>query len=573
MPTPHAHVFCHIRHWLPALGLILALFMPAVAHADATTVTRIALNRPATPCADHFVPYVLDHITTTADGMIRMFEANGSGLAAGDLDNDGDLDLVLGGYEGSDHIFWNETGEQGAGFAFRKAVLSDGYTRMVTLVDVDGDGWLDIVLTRSTGGINYLRNMGAHEEGFQDESDRRNGPIRFRREVLPGVSRPATVINWGDLDADGDLDLVTGSYDAGLLTDLGNSYLLGGGGGIVYYTRTGQTFVRTGLATTAQAMAILLHDLDGDGRSDIVVGNDFAEPDRIWLQREGGWEEATPFAATTHSTMSLDLGDADNDGRPELFASDMKPYAADPATQAAWAPLMAAMADEHHPEGDRQIMENTFQVWTGPAAYANLAASWGVDGTGWSWSAKFGDLDRDGYLDLYVVNGMIEERMFAHLPNHELVEANQAFRNNGQGRFVRAPEWGLGSTYSGRGMVMADFDLDGDLDIAVNNLRAPAQLFENRLCGGRSLQVDLRWPAAQNTHAIGARLALRTSRGVLYRDVRAASGYLSGDPARVHFGVHTGAELGRLDILWPDGARSTVTDLTPDQLIIIEREE
>ena len=113
--------------------------------------------------------------------------------------------------------------------------------------------------------------------------------------------------------------------------------------------------------------------------------------------------------------------------------------------------------------------------------------------------------------------------------------------------------------------------MDGDLDIAVNNLRGPAQIFENRLCTGDSLQVELVDPASQNRHAIGARLELVTSVGAFTRDVRAASGYLSGDPPRVHFGFPADAVLERLEITWPDGARSTVIAPDPNHLLRVER--
>jgi hypothetical protein len=120
-------------------------------------------------------------------------------------------------------------------------------------------------------------------------------------------------------------------------------------------------------------------------------------------------------------------------------------------------------------------------------------------------------------------------------------------------------------------MSMADLDGDGDLDIVVNNLRSPALLFENRLCGGAALEVDLRWPASKNPYAIGAQLALRTSAGTYYRDVRAASGYLSGDPARIHFGVPAGVVPRQLEIRWPDGATSIVDRLTVQRLVTVTR--
>ena len=140
-------------------------------------------------------------------------------------------------------------------------------------------------------------------------------------------------------------------------------------------------------------------------------------------------------------------------------------------------------------------MANVLLVRDG-GKWENQATRRGVDATGWSWSARFGDLDQDGYLDLYIVNGMIATDLFGYLNNGELVEENQAFHNRGDGSFQPAPQWQLGSTASGRGMIMADLDGDGDLDIVVNNLRGFAQLFENQLCTGASLQVDLVWPGA-----------------------------------------------------------------------------
>jgi hypothetical protein len=102
-------------------------------------------------------------------------------------------------------------------------------------------------------------------------------------------------------------------------------------------------------------------------------------------------------------------------------------------------------------------------------------------------------------------------------------------------------------------------------------LRAPAQVFENKLCGGENVLVDLRWPASGNTRAIGATLLLHTSAGVFQREVRATSGYISGEPARVHFGIPKGATILFMDVIWPDGKASRVEKINSQTLIEVTR--
>jgi enediyne biosynthesis protein E4 len=514
------------------------------------SVSAGALAPPAQPCEGAFVTHTLDHTTAVLGERVHLFDSNGSGVAIGDLDGDGRLDLAFANLDGPNTLFWNQ-----GNLRFRKQELDDTNSRAVNIVDVDGDGRLDVVFTHRARGVGFWRNSGSG----------------FVRETLPGVVAPAYAMAWGDLNGDGALDLVTGSYDAELAKRDANRFLFSSGAGVYYYQQQGDhSYQALRLAQQAQALVVALPDLDGDDRPDILIGNDFNMPDTSWLRQDQGWGAAQPFKAMTESTMSFDQGDIDNDGRPELFAADMKPADLSTYTLASWLPMMATMPQTHAPD-DPQVMENVLQVRGADGRFHNQAYAHGVDATGWSWSSKFGDLDSDGLLDLYVVNGMIAAELFKHLPGDELVEQNQALRNQGDGMFASAPSWGLSSTASGRGMSMADLDGDGDLDIVVNNLRSPAQLFENRLCGGASVLVDLRWPAGGNTHAIGARLALHTSAGTYYRDVRAGSGYLSGDPAQVHFGFPAGTALQGLDIRWPDGRISSFDAPTVRTSLMITR--
>jgi hypothetical protein len=513
-------------------------------------------------CIGHFVPHKLSFANGLRVREIGLYLNNGSGLAINDLDDDGDLDIVFAGVDRDVGIFWNQ-----GNMIFEEEILDERFPRGVMIVDVDGDSYLDLVFShRGLQGVTYWRNLG-----------RGSGADRFAKEGLPGVDSYAYTMAWGDINQDGMLDLVTGSYNVELIQNGIAVPESDPKAGIFSYEQTQQGFTPQRLAMDSQTLSIALVDLDANGESDIWVANDFDLQDYIWLREDGRWNAARPFSQTPHSTMSTEWGYITNDGRLALLSTDMAPYDHSEETVNAWMPVMEGMMGEmgdmemHHNPADPQIMENVLQMQY-PTGWENEARRRGIEAAGWAWSAKFGDLDLDGFLDLYIVNGMIGINMLSHLKNHELIEENQAFRNLQNGVFAAAEDWNLGATESGRGMVMADLDQDGDLDIVVNNLRGSAYLFENQLCSsGDGVEVDLRWNRSKNTRAVGSHVILRTSQGLMMRDVRTSGGYLSGDPSRIHFGVPAGADLLELRIIWPDGKQSLISKLAPQTLIQINR--
>ena len=537
---------CRYRFSHLALLMLLPCSLPAQTAED---VAIVRLDHGAVPCTDAFVAHDLEHRTEVAAQRIAVNDVLGAGLAVGDLNGDGLEDLVLANLAGMSSVFWNQ-----GDLRFAREDLPVPGARLVNVVDVDGDGWLDLVLTHPAGPATVWESLPG-SDGSRRE---------FPHMTVLGPGYSAATLAWADLDGDGDLDAVTASYDKEAEWVLGATADRLGGVFLIEHERGNYRARR--LANRANALALILMDIDDDRRLDIVIGNDFETEDFVWLNKPDRWVPATPFSATSFNTMALAPGDIDNDGRLELFAADMLPYSADEAVLAIWERF-----DTRPPPGSVQRAGNALHDPDHPGRYREIAAASGVVATGWTWSSQLGDLDNDGHLDLYTVNGMFNADDFYDLPGDELVEENQAFRNSGGGVFVPAPEWRLRDQASGRGMAMSDLDNDGDLDIVINNLRAPARIYENRLCGGSALEVDLRSPGSGNTHAIGARLELVTSRGTYVSEVRSSSGYLTGSSSRTHIGFADDAELVRLTVTWPDQERSVVTAPPPNSLLTIIR--
>jgi len=480
----------------------------------------------AQECAGYFTPYDLPHTISVESGATGPFENLGAGVAVGDLDADADLDIVLGAHSGRDTLLWNE-----GNLRFRREVIGQGATRAVAIVDVNGDGWPDIVTTRHSGAVDLWQNLG-------NATTSQGSATQFRLESLPGVTAPAFAIAWGDLEGDGDLDLVAATHNlASSNTNVPRS--TSETAGLIVYTNDEFIFSPTLLAPLTRTLAVGLVDVNEDNQFDIIASSEKGATAQVWLNDRGDWRSASTTGIGEHGLIGVAGGDLNNDGVAELLTTGQQPT------------------------------NNGLHTQSAAAKFVDQAAAWGIANTGWSWSGQLGDFENDGYLDLYIVNGTIDSEQFPTLPDGEVAEANQVFRNLGGTGFVAVPAWELGSTRSGRGMVIADLDNDGDLDIVINNLRKPAQLFENRLCREDFLEVDLRWPQQRNSQGIGSQLTLITDRATYHRTLTATSGYLAGNPMRLHFGFPFGSTLQALSVQWPDGNVTTVTDLQPNTLITV----
>ena len=242
------------------------------ANVDAS-VQQIAFSKNSS-CSESFVTHTLEHMTKARVGDHTVYDSNGSGVAVADLNRDGLQDIVLGNLDGSAHILWNQ-----GDFKFKSSTLIDNLgleesgTRAVQIIDANADGMLDIVFTHTRGGISLWDG---------------DGKGNFKTRALDTVSIPAYTMLWDDLDGDGDIELVTASYDAILETE-SKDFLTSNGGGVVVYDNQNGTLKPNRIMRESHSLAIALYDVNADGRRDLIVGNDFAVPDYIYLNTKTGW--------------------------------------------------------------------------------------------------------------------------------------------------------------------------------------------------------------------------------------------------------------------------------------------
>ena len=547
----------------------------------------------------------------------NQMRGNGSGVAVGDVDGDGRPDLYLARLEGPNALYLN-LGD----WRFREAAAERGvaagdrFSTGATLVDVDGDADLDLILTSIEDPTSVFVNDGAGrfaaaEAGLLGSRGGMSSALadidgdgdldlyltRYKHrsvlDLFPGdeVAFPNTVRRAGPgfevverfadhyelaWRADGVVRLEKGEADELYLNEFNE------GGGFRHVPFSSGAFVDADGAPLAAAptewgLAARFGDLDADGDPDLYVANDLHSPDRLWINGGDGTFRLPPSRAlptTSASSMAVDFSDIDRDGDVDVFVLDM--LARDSRSRKTQDPVSRV---EHTPAGEaaaaQQVNRNTLLANRGDGTWAEIGRQTGVEASGWSWSALFVDVDLDGFEDLLIPNGHIRDLMDADtqisirdaglsaerastllyrpLPLH-----NMAFRNVGGRRFEEVGRaWGVAPEADvSHGAALADFDGDGDVDAAVNRLDRPALLLRNEAAASR-LAVRLRGEAP-NTAGVGAKVWLEVP-GLprQTKEMAAGGGYLSGSETLVSFAMGDASE-GILGVEWRGGGRSVV---------------
>lgn len=507
--------------------------------------------------------------TDGSAGKRFLVESVASGLATFDFDGDGRIDILflngqaLAGENAQSLPSRNALYRNLGGWRFEDVTVSAGLDRSgyhlgVAVADYDGDGHLDL----------YLSNFGP------DTLYRNNGNGTFT-----DVTQQAGVANGDqvgagaaflDIEGDGDLDLFVANY-CGFTLEKHQDRQINGypayAGPAIYGPLPDTLFRNNGdgtftdisqssgiAAKPGTGMGLVCVDYDDDGDTDIIVGND-ALANYVWRNEGGGrFKEVGLFSGLAYDangiglgTMGVDCADYNNDGKLDFY---MTSY------QKQWATL-------YRNDGRGLFSDVTHTTGGGTGTYGEV-----------TWGLGMVDFDNDGFRDLFVACGHLQDNIALWDDTVAFESANIVLHNQAGKRFQRVMAGGgngMAVRGSSRGAAFDDLDNDGDVDAVVLNTRAAPTLLRNDSVNKNHwLQVRIRGNGP-NREGIGARVTVVAGDLVQSDEVRSGRSYQSHFGLTLHFGLGARTEIDRVEVRWPSGGESTLRDLKADQLLQIEK--
>jgi enediyne biosynthesis protein E4 len=500
----------------------------------------------------------------------------GASVAVADFDRDGWQDLyVTNSAEGAANRLYRNKGDGTFSDVAPEMGLADvnrpgtGVSMGALWGDFDNDGYEDLFLYK------YGR-----PELFKNDRGRAFVRVSERAGLPSWVNANAAI--WWDYDADGRLDLFLSGYwpediDLWHLTTTrimpeSFEYAENGGRKYVFHNRGDGTFEETSAALGIQSrrwtLAAAAADLSGTGFPDLFLANDYGISQLYANQGGRRFVEVgreTGVGRTPKSGMNASFGDIFNDGRLSIYKTNISEPGVLVQANDLWVPKVRAAG--------------------AGLEFENLASATGVDLGGWSWGSQFGDLNNDGTLDMYLVNGYVSagERTsywydFAEIAvGHKRIIADAAnwppmrgrslsgyqhkrvWINDGAGRFTEvAQDVGASDTHDGRAVALADLSNRGVLDVIVANQRGPLLVYTNTVSPGRHwIDFELEGEPS-NRSAIGARVEVHWNGRTQVQEVSGGSGFSAQNQRRLHYGLGSTADVEVVLIRWPSGWIQTI---------------
>ena len=537
-----------------------------------------------------------------------LYYYDGGGVAAGDVNGDDLVDLYFTANAAPNRLYLNRGHFRFEDVTDAAGVAGKGdWSKGVAMADVNGDGLLDLYVSN----VAYLGKQGRNELFVN------NGDGTFTdRAVEYGLAHEgfSTQAAFFDYDRDGDLDMYLLNHSLHIEDTYGPDTLR-----YERHPRAGDKLFRnegaffTDVSDSAgiyggrigYGLGVATSDLDNDGCPDIYVSNDFHEHDYLYYNNcDGTFTESirTAMGHTSRASMGNDAADFNNDGRMDIVVLDMLPARQDYRNRSDVGESRELYDLKRRFGYHHQVVRNTLQLNRGLRRFSEIGYLAGIEATDWSWGSLFADFDQDGRQDMFVTNGIprrpndMDYVYFAATPGRQAALArpitsetyawiermpeariaNYAFRNEGDLVFTNQTRaWGLDDPGFSNGVAYADLDNDGDLDLAVNTIDAPASVYENRaerLADRHYLQVRLAGEGA-NTAGVGAKVILRRRGETKVREHMPVRGWQSSVDPRLHLGLGDWTSVDTLIVVWPDGRRQTLIDVAADQMLALRQED
>jgi hypothetical protein len=535
---------------------------------------------------------------------------NGGGVALGDINNDGLLDIFMGSNMETNVLYLNKGNFQFEDISKKAGIGGQGWSTGVSFADVNGDGLLDIYVCKS-GNISGTQS--------RNELFMNNGDLTFTEKAKEyGIDEQgnSTQVVFFDYDKDGDLDMyllknfpkAIGSFN---LKENQRAIRDSLGGHKFFRNDEGKfkdISAEAGIygSTIAFGLGVTVGDIDQDGWMDIYVSNDFFERDYIYLNNHNGtFRETLPemMRSISAASMGADMADINNDHYPEVFSTDMIPEHNDrlktKTTFDNWESYSSNVKNGYH----RQFTRNMLQLNNTDGTFSEIGRLAGVSATDWSWGSLIVDLDNDGLKDIFVANGiykdLTDQDYIQYFSNRDMVMSimkgnnvdyrklidaipsvkipSYAFKNMGDYRFQNvADQWGLGNPGYSNGSAYGDLDNDGDFDLVVNNVNMPMYIYKNetndKLPENHYLKLILKGEQ-KNTEAIGAKVTVKHQGKQFYVEQMPMRGYLSTIDARPNLGLGSLTMVDSLIVEWPDDKVTLLTNVQTNQTLTLNQKD